>query len=373
MKKRATRKKDESIIPADAGTVAAPLTGLLENLRSVIHEARQQALRAVDVIQVRTCWMVGHHIVEFEQGGEARAGYGKSLLAQISARLTAEFGKGFDERNLRNMRAFYTTFPNWNALRSELSWTHYRLLLRVDEPAAREWYMNEAAAQNWNTRALERQIGRLYYERLLSSQDRDRKALRDEAEEKLATIQASPREFVRDPVLLEFLGLPATGKLLESRLEDALLDNLQAFLLELGKGFAFVARQQRISTESKDFYLDLVFYNYLLKCFVLFDLKTGELTHQDIGQMDMYVRLYDDQRRALDDGPTVGIILCAHKDHTVVRFSVLHGNEQLFASKYKLILPSEEELRAELLREQRLLEDQSPDSSPPKPKKGGRK
>lgn len=374
MNKKSRPATTKSIIPPDTSPVAVPLNGLLENLRTVIQEARQKALRTVDVIQVRTCWLVGQHIVEFEQGGNIRASYGKSLLAQISARLTTEFGRGFDERNLRNMRAFYTTFSNWNALRSELSWTHYRTLLRVEEPAAREWYMNEAADQNWNTRALERQIGRLYYERLLSSQDRDRKALRDEAEENLATIQATPREFVRDPILLEFLGLPDTGKLLESRLEDALLDNLQSFLLELGKGFAFVARQQRISTESKDFYLDLVFYNYLLKCFVLFDLKTGELTHQDIGQMDMYVRLYDDQRRASDDGPTVGIILCAQKDHTVVRFSVLHGNEQLFASKYKLILPSEEELRAELLREQRLLEDQTIENARPEtPRKPKRK
>jgi predicted nuclease of restriction endonuclease-like (RecB) superfamily len=357
------------MIPADAATGAATVSALLENLRSVIREARQQALRAVDLVQVRTSWIVGQHIVEFEQGGQSRAAYGKAVLAQVSDQLTAEFGKGFDERNLRNMRAFYATFPNWNALRSELSWTHYRVLLRVEDPAAREWYMNEAAAQNWNTRALERQIRRLYYERLLSSRESDRKALRDEAAEKLEPIQASPREFVRDPVLLEFLGLPGTGKLLESKLEDALLDNLQGFLLELGKGFAFVARQQRISTETKDFYVDLVFYNYLLKCFVLFDLKTGELTHQDIGQMDMYVRMYDDQRRAPDDGPTVGIILCAHKDHTVVRYSVLHGNEQLFASKYKLILPSEEELRAELLREQCALEEQTKKGSRPKLRK----
>ena len=329
---------------------------LVSNLRAVILEARQQALHAVDVVQVRTCWAVGQHIVEFEQGGQSRAEYGKSVLAHVSAQLTSEFGKGFDERNLRYMRAFYSTFPNWNALRSELSWTHYRLLLRVDSTTAREWYMNEAATQNWNTRALDRQIGTLYYERLLAS--KDRQPVRDEVPEKLSEIQATPREFIRDPVMLEFLGLPNTGKLLESTLEDALIGNLQSFLLELGKGFAFVARQQRISTESKDFYIDLVFYNYLLKCFVLFDLKTHELTHQDIGQMDMYVRLYDDQRRSPDDGPTVGIILCAHKDHTVVRYSVLHGNEQLFATKYKLILPSEEELRAELLREQELIADQ---------------
>lgn len=371
MKNRADQQLEAAIIFEDSGTVAAPLSALLENLRAVIREARQQALRAVDVVQVRTCWLVGRHIVEFEQGGSIRADYGKNVMTQVAERLKAEFGTGFDRSNLYKMSQFYRAFPNLDAVRLNLSWTHYRSLLRVDEPAAREWYMNEAATQNWNTRALDRQIGTLYYERLLAS--KDRKPVRDEAFEKLADTQRTPREFVRDPVMLEFLGLPGTGKLLESRLEDALLDNLQAFLLELGKGFAFVARQQRISTESKDFFLDLVFYNYLLKCFVLFDLKTAELTHQDIGQMDMYVRLYDDQRRAPDDGPTVGIILCAHKDHTVVRYSVLHGNEQLFASKYKLILPSEEELRAELLREQLLLEEQSPPPLTPKPKKGGRK
>jgi len=326
---------------------------LLANLRAVILEARRQAITAVDVVQVRTCWVVGRHIVEFEQAGQTRAAYGKAVLAQVSAQLTAEFGKGFDASNLYKMSQFYRAFPNLDALRLNLSWTHYRLLLRVDSATDRNWYMNEAATQNWNTRALERQIGTLYYERLLTS--KDRQPVRAEAAEKLAEIQSTPREFIRDPVLLEFLGLPGTGKLLESNLEHALIDNLQAFLLELGKGFALVARQQRLSTETKDFYIDLVFYNYLLKCFVLFDLKTRELTHQDIGQMDMYVRLYDDQRRSPDDGPTVGIILCAHKDHTVVRYSVLHGNEQLFASKYKLILPSEEELRAELLREQELI------------------
>ena len=338
---------------------------LLANLRAVILEARRQAITAVDVVQVRTCWVVGRHIVEFEQAGQTRAAYGKAVLAQVSAQLTAEFGKGFDASNLYKMSQFYRAFPNLDALRLNLSWTHYRLLLRVDSATGRNWYMNEAATQNWNTRALERQIGTLYYERLLTS--KDRQPVRAEAAEKLAEIQSTPREFIRDPVLLEFLGLPGTGKLLESNLEHALIDNLQAFLLELGKGFAFVARQQRLSTESKDFYIDLVFYNYLLKCFVLFDLKTRELTHQDIGQMDMYVRLYDDQRRSPDDGPTVGIILCAHKDHTVVRYSVLQGNEQLFASKYKLILPSEEELRAELLREQALIAEQTLASSPEKP------
>ena len=204
-------------------------------------------------------------------------------------------------------------------------------------------------------RALERQVSRLYYERLLSS--RDRKAVRAEAAQKIAELPPSPREFVRDPVLLEFLGLPETGRLLESKLEQQLIDHLQGFLLELGKGFAFVARQMRVSTETKDFYIDLVFYNYLLKCFVIFDLKPGELNHSDIGQMDMYVRIFDDQQRGPGDNPTVGIILCADKDATIARYSVLHGNEQLFASRYQLVLPTEEQLRQELIREQRLLEE----------------
>lgn len=360
MKKKSPKKAPAVAIPTVSPVVdhspqeaQKTAVSLLANLRAVILEARRQAITAVDVVQVRTCWIVGRHIVEFEQGGQSRAAYGKAVLAHVSAQLTAEFGKGFDTSNLRYMRLFYQAFPKCDALRHELSWTHYRLLLRVDSPTAREWYMNEAATQNWNTRALDRQIGTLYYERLLAS--KDRQPVRDESVEKLAEIQTTPRDFIHDPVMLEFLGLPGTGKLLESTLEDALISNLQAFLLELGKGFAFVARQQRISTETKDYYLDLVFYNYLLKCFVLFDLKTEALTHQDIGQMDMYVRLYDDLRRSPDDGPTVGIILCAHKDHTVVRYSVLHDNEQLFATRYKLILPSEEELRAELLREQELM------------------
>ena len=333
------------------------LSGLLANLRDVIQSARIQALREVDVVPVRTCWRVGQHIVEFEQGGAVRAAYGTHLLAELAVTLTAEFGKGFDERNLRHMRGFYTGFPNWNALRTELSWTHYRSFLRVEDSAARLWYMNEAADQRWSTRALDRQISTLYYERLLASQERQ--PVRDEAAAQIATLASTPRDFIRDPVMLEFLGLPHTGKLLESNSEDALIRHLQTFLLELGKGFAFVARQQRISTESQDYYLDLVFYNYLLKWFVLFELKTDELTHQDIGQMDMYVRTYNDLRRGAQDNPTVGIILCARKDKSVVRYSVLHGHEQLFATKYKLVLPSEEELRAELVREQNMLAEQS--------------
>lgn len=322
---------------------------LLETLRGLIIQARRQVLHAADVAQVQTYWQIGRHIVEFEQGGQARAAYGKQLLPQLARALAAEFGKGFDTSNLRYMRLFYQAFPNCDALRHELSWTHYRLLLRVDAPEARQWYMREAAEQNWSTRVLERQIGTLYYERLLSS--RDQEGLLAQSRQEASSQPPVARDFVRDPVLLEFLGLPDTGRLLESSLEQALMDKLQQFLLELGKGFAFVARQQRISTETQDFYIDLVFYNYLLKCFVLIDLKTGHLTHQDIGQMDMYVRLYDDLRRGADDNPTVGILLCGSKDQSVVRYSVLHESEQLFASKYRLVLPSEEELRREIERE----------------------
>ncbi len=339
---------------------------LLRELRSFITESRNSILRAVDVAQVRTCWGVGRHIVEFEQGGAARAEYGAKLLPRLAEELTADFGKGFDASNLRYMRLFYLAFPNCDALRHELSWTHYRTLLRVEDTAAREWYAKETVAQNWSSRALDRQVGRLYYERLLSSNDR--KAVRAEAEEKIAELPPSPCEFVRDPVLLEFLGLQETGRLLETDLEQGLIDHLQAFLLELGKGFAFVARQMRVSTDTKDFYIDLVFYNYLLKCFVIFDLKPNELTHGDIGQMDMYVRMFDEQERGPGDNPTVGIILCAAKDASMVRFSVLHGSEQLFATRYKLVLPTEDELRIELIREQRLLEGRMASQAMPQKK-----
>ena len=329
---------------------------LIDALRDLIAQGRQRALRAVDRVQVQTCWEIGHHIVEFEQEGATRAAYGKRLLPQLAGTLTQEFGKGFDASNLRYMRLFYQAFPIRDALRHELSWTHYRTLLRVEDMKARQWYMNEAASQNWSARALDRQISTLYFERLLLSSNKADVAA--EAQSKLGALAQTPREFVRDPVMLEFLGLPGVGKLLESSLEQALMEKLQSFLLELGKGFAFVARQQRISTESQDFYIDLVFYNYLLKCFVLIDLKMGKLTHQDIGQMDMYVRMYDDLRRGEGDNPTVGILLCEHKDQSVVRYSVLHDSAHLFASKYKLVLPSEDELRAELEREKSQLLEQ---------------
>ncbi|QXH62304.1 PDDEXK nuclease domain-containing protein [Pseudomonas azerbaijanorientalis] len=331
------------------------LASLLGNLGKSIHQARQKVLRAVDTVQVQTCWQIGRHIVEFEQEGARRVKYGKEFLSTLAKELTAEFGKGFDASNLRYMRLFYQAFPIRDALRHELSWTHYRRLLRVDNDSARLWYMNESATQNWSSRALERQINTLYYERLLAS--RDRGSVKQEAATNIQNMKASPRDFIRDPVVLEFLGLPNAGKLQESEIEQALIEQLQGFLLELGKGFAFIARQQRISTDSKDFYIDLVFYNYLLKCFVIFDIKRGELTHQDVEQMDMYLRMYDDLKHSAQDSPTVGIILRAQKDESVVRYSMQEGSEQLLASKYKLVLPSEEELRNELDRELAALEE----------------
>ncbi len=355
MKKPSRTKVAVNPLAPRANGDLAPPSDLLDALRTLIQQGRQRALRAVDTVQVQTCWEIGRHIVEFEQGGETRAAYGKRLLPTLVQALSREFGKGFDATNLRHMRAFFLAFPIRDAVRRELSWTHYRTLLRVTSSAAREWYVQESVAQNWSARALDRQIGTLYYERLLLSTDKP--AVATEAAAHIAAMPASPREFVRDPVMLEFLGLPGTGRLLESNLEQALMDKLQAFLLELGKGFAFVARQQRISTDTQDFYIDLVFYNYLLRCFVLIDLKTGRLAHQDIGQMDMYVRMYDELRRNEGDNPTVGILLCEDKDHAVVRYSVLNGSEQLFASKYRLILPSEDELRAEIERERAALDD----------------
>lgn len=339
--------------PAD--TQDPKIDSLLGDLGELIRQARQKVLRVVDTIQVQTCWQIGRHIVEFEQEGTKRAGYGKQLLALLSHELKAQFGKGFDERNLRYMRSFYQLFPIWNAVRSELSWTHYRRLLRVESEKARQWYMDECATLNWSSRALDRQINTLYYERLLMS--RDKAGVIEEATTNIAALNCNPREFIRDPVILEFLGLPSPGKVNETGLEQALIDHLQSFLLELGKGFSFVARQQRISTDGVDLYIDLVFYNYLLKCFVIIDLKRGKLSARDVGQMDMYVRMYDELKRSEGDKPTVGIILCAENSESVARYSILKGNEQLFASSYKTVLPSEEELRAELNREQALIED----------------
>jgi len=251
------------------------------------------------------------------------------------------------------MRLVYLAFPIRDTVCHELSWSHYRALSRIDNEQARLWYMEEAVEQNWSVRALNRQIGTLYYERLLSS--KDKQPVLEEAEQKTKLLALTPKDYLRDPYIFDFLGLPS-GSLQESELEQALIDNLQKFLPELGKGFAFVERQQRISTDDGDYYIDSVFYNFHLKCFLLIDLKMHKLTHQDVGQMDMYVRMYEEKKRRLDDNPTIGLILCTENNHTVAKYSVLNESAHLFASKYMTELPSEEELRVELEKERELLQ-----------------
>ncbi len=362
-------------------------------IRELILEARSTISRTVNFVTVVQNWEIGHMIVEDEQGGEAKAEYGKYVIKELSAKLSAEFGKGYSEQMLMYCRQFYNAFPIshalrgklyvselqpnsiphavrgessveiWNAVRSkshplyqvispQLTWTHYKILLKIENLKAREFYMRESVLNNWSYRALDRQVNSLYYERLLSSKEKE--PVIAEMREKTKDLQ--PEDVLKDPVILEFLQLKENRHYLETEVEQALIDKLNEFLLELGRGFAYVARQRRISTESKHFYIDLVFYNYLLKCFVLIDLKAGELTHQDVGQMDMYVRLYEDQYKAPDDNPTIGLILCTKKDETIVKYSILSENKQMFAAKYRLYLPSEEELRAEIEREKQLIE-----------------
>jgi len=327
---------------------------LYHHITQILQSARRQVVQSVNIAMVQSYWEIGRIIVEEEQQGQYRAEYGANLVKYLSDKLTSEFGKGFTETNIKYFRQFYLTFQIRHALRDELSWTHYRSLLRVENPAAREFYFQETIANGWSTRSLDRQINTLYYERLLASSDRGPVV----SEMQSKTDAFRPADFLKDPYVLEFLQLQENTSLQESELEQALMDKLQQFLLELGKGFAFVARQKRISTETKHFYIDLVFYNYLLKCFVLIDLKIRELLHEDVGQMDMYVRLYEDKYKSPDDNPTIGLILCTHKDHTIVKYSMLSESKQLFASKYMLYLPSEAELRAELERERAVIEQE---------------
>lgn len=305
---------------------------LFNSIKEIILQARKRVYRMVNSSLLDTYWQIGYQIVENEQDGNARADYGKGVLKDLAIQLTEEFGKGFDDSNLRNMRSFYLAFPIRDTLRHELSWSHYRLLCRLDSETKRQYYLNESIACNWNGRTLQRQINSMAYERVLEHK----------LENKLPD---SAPNLLKDPYIFEFLGLPIDKRNSEESIESAILDHIQQFLLELGKGFAFVARQQHIVTDTSDFFIDLVFYNYMLKCFVIIDLKKGLLTHQDIGQLDMYVRMYDDLKTENGDNPTIGILLCAEKDETIVKYSVLNEKEQLFASKYLLYLPKEEELK----------------------------
>lgn len=358
------------------------------HLSEILLEAKSYAYRTINFASIFANWHTGRVIVEEEQKGNERAKYGQYIIKELSKKLTQDFGKGYDPTNLKLFRKFYLEFSSWipinqkgetvshlfsefslfpkgdtacnllekpdnkgnttYSLQINLSWSHYRLLIRVENPKARQYYINEASNQNWNVRQLKRQINSFYYERIIASIDK--KAVENEANNNIKTLTTKPKEILKDPNILEFLGLKPEIKHLELDIEQAIIDNLQSFLLEFGKGFAFVARQQHIRTETKDFYIDLVFYNYLLKCFVIIDLKTTELTHQDIGQLDMYVKMYDDLKRTETDMPTIGILLCTDKDETIVKYSVLKKNNQLFASKYMLYLPTEKELKDEIER-----------------------
>lgn len=320
---------------------------LIQNIAAIIHQARHQVRQTVNQAMVQSYWEIGRLLVEDEQQGESRAEYGKAVLQNISERLTAMFGKGFDVTNLRKMRQFFLVFPIRDSLRPELSWTHYRRLIQVENPQAREWYLKEAIEQNWSVRALDRQISVLYYERLLASQNRP--LIEQEAQQKTAPLKESIQDYLRDPYILDFLNLQDKSYQ-ENDVEQAIISNLQQFLLELGKGFAFVERQKRIRFDDEDFYIDLVFYNFKLKCFLLIDLKIGKLKHQDIGQMDTYVRLYDEQFKGEDDNPTIGLVLCSEQSEAVAKYSVLADRKQIFSAKYLPYLPTELELKIQLER-----------------------
>lgn len=322
---------------------------LLGDMQNIIDVSQKTAYQAVNAALVQRNWLLGYRISEEILGGEERAEYGAEVIKRLSKSLTEIYGKGFTKSNLYSFYSFYKCFPqifhSLSGKSSLLSWTHYRTLLQVEDITAREWYTNEAAEQSWSVRTLQRNISSQYYYRLLKSQQKE--SVENEMKQ-LTNSLADKLEFIKNPVVAEFLGFGNDTAFTESELEKSIITNLQKFLMELGKGYAFVARQQRIQTEKQDYFIDLVFYNYILKCFVLIDLKTEKITHQDVGQMDMYIRMYDELKRSEGDNPTIGIVLCSDTDEDIARYSVLHGNEQLFASKYKLYLPTEEELRAEI-------------------------
>ena len=360
-------------------TIEAELTleelRFAEDLRGIVRSNLQKVYSAINFGQVNTNWNIGRRIVEEEQHGQTRAEYGKRVIAIASQALTEEFGKGYSQTNCKSYRKFYIEFQKF-AIGQTLSaqspkqiqqtvsaqfenelellpWSHYERLMRVTDKAARIWYMHEAAKEMWSFRTLNRNINTQYYERMLLSQMSNE--VKNEMIQNTVPYQRDKFEFIKNPTVLEFLGLPGNKGYTEQKIEQAIIDNMEHFLLEMGKGFALVARQQLIRTPLEDYYVDLVFYNYLLKCFVLIDLKLNKVTYQDVGQMDMYVKMYDELRRGRDDNPTIGIVLCSETDENIARYSVLKGNEQLFATKYKLILPSAQELQDEISRQTALL------------------
>ncbi|MCI5120910.1 MAG: DUF1016 domain-containing protein [Candidatus Electrothrix sp. AUS4] len=369
-----------------------PDVALFDRVVSILEQARGNVVRAVNSNMVMVNWMIGREIVQELQGGEERAEYGKKVIPDLSVRLQERYGKGFSEESLQQFRRFYLTYrtrvsipypvgtkspkeqktyPMGTELieppiqspavdkfaqgfSSQLTWSHYRALMRVENIDARNFYEREALECGWSKTQLERQIHSFYYDRIIANQGKQ--GLLPEGRERLPGEHVDPAFIMKTPLVLEFLGLPDPPEIHESKLEQAIIDNLQSFLLELGKGFSFVARQKHIRFDDEDFYIDLVFYNYILKCFLLIDLKMGKLKHADIGQMDGYVRLYEDQFKIPGDNPTIGLILCSDKSEAVAKYSILNENKQIFASKYLPNLPSEEQLRREVERERRLIE-----------------
>lgn len=330
----------------------------INEIKKILKNARQKAYTAVNSAMVEAYWEIGRRIVEEEQNGKERAEYGKEILQNLSKELTEEFGKGYSYRTLREIRQFYlmfSDFEKWRTVSAKLTWSHFQKVLRVSSEKARIFYLTEAAENMWSVRTLDRNISTLYYDRIVASIDK--KTVEDEMKDKTKKLQAE--EFIKNPVVLEFLDLPTNMSYTENELEKALTDDIQKFMMELGKGFAFVERQQHIRTDNSDFYIDLVFYNYILKCFVIVELKTGKLTHQDIGQLDMYVRMYDDLKKQENDNPTIGLLLCTETDRTIIKYSVLNDNKNLFASKYINYLPSEEELINEIERQKTLFESRN--------------
>ena len=359
---------------------------LVNDLRSIVSKARSKAFAAVNYSLVERNWRIGQRIVEQEQNGASRAEYGKHVIEIASAALTEEFGKGFSETNIMNFKKFYLKFKELTipqtlseefkkqkhqTLSDEssllpqkgqtqpaqfelrlLPWSHYERLIRVEDKKAREWYAKEAFNEGWSYRTLNRNINTLYYERLLMSTKKQ--PVVDEMQDKTKAYQQDKLEYIKSPVVLEFLGLPEDTSLAESKLETAIINNLEKFLMEMGKGYALVARQQHIRTEENDYYIDLVFYNYLIKSFILVDLKVNRITYQDVGQMDMYLQMYDKMKKGPDDNPTIGIILCTETDSDVARYSTLAKNDQMFAAKYKLYLPDKEDLKREIERQKEL-------------------
>ena len=354
----------------------------ISDIKAIVYTAKQKAYQAADIYQVVSNWLVGRRIVEQEQHGQERAQYGKHIVELASEALTAEFGKGYSVVNIKSFRKFYLTFNNLligqtvsaqsengltikgqsvsaelelaKMLPSNLSWSHYERLMRIKNEDERDWYMREAAGESWSVRTLNRNIGSQYYHRLLQTPESKRGEVIHEMQRLTTDYQKDRHKFLRNPVVAEFLGFSQDAAYSETNLESAIIDHLQKFILELGKGFAFVARQQRIKTDIGEYYIDLVFYNYILKCFLLIDLKTSRITHEDIGQMDMYIRMYDELKCSEGDNPTIGLLLCSETSKDLARYSILKDSKQLYAAKYLTYLPTREELTTEIERQKEI-------------------